>query len=72
MQDPKDVYNDRYAEAIEDGCSEARAHKIAEEERVDAEAALIDDAMNRLREDPELHAEIEAKVAKLDMGGRVS
>ena len=50
MLDPKEVYNDCYGDAIEDGFTEDDAHMIAEEARIDASAALIDDAMNRLKE----------------------
>ena len=50
MRDPKDAYNEAYADAIEDGYSPAVAHDMAEETRIDAESSLLDDAMNRLKE----------------------
>ena len=52
MIDPKDVYNEAFADAIEDGHNGLVAHDIAEKARNGAEDTLIDDAMNRLKELP--------------------
>ena len=71
MKDPKEVSQEAYDGAIEDGASVPEAEVKAEEARVAFESSLIDDAMGRLDEDPKLKTQIEARVAKLDMGGRV-
>ena len=71
MKDPKEVSQEAYDEAIEDGASVPEAEMKAEEARVDFESSLIDHAVDLLKEDPKLQAEVEARVAKLDMGGRV-
>ena len=71
MKDPKEVSQEAYDEAIEDGASVPEAEVKAEEARVDFESSLIDHAMDVLKEDPKLQAEVEARVAKLDIGGRV-
>ena len=50
MRDPKDAYNEAYSDALDDGFTEGEAHLIAEEARIDAASALIDDAMDMLKE----------------------
>ncbi len=51
-RDWKEVYQEAHDQAIEDGLSVSEAEQKAEEARVDFESSLIDDAMNRLKEDP--------------------
>ncbi len=69
--DQKEVYQEAYDEAIEDGLSTSAAEAVAEEARVDFISSLTDNAMDRLKEDPKLQAEVEERVKSLDMGGGV-
>ena len=49
-RDPKDVYNETFAVAKEDGRTDEQAHALADEARIDMESGLIDEARNRAKE----------------------
>ncbi len=67
MKDPKEVWQEAYDDAIEDGLGEKVAALAADDAVTDYSASLIDDAMNRLKEDPVLETEIRERVKHLDM-----
>ena len=67
MRELKEVWQEAYDEAIEDGLSEKLAANVADDAVTDHSASLIDNAMNRLKEDPKLETEIRERVKHLDM-----
>ena len=50
MKDSKEMYNDAYSEAREDGHDQEVAHTKAEEARIESVVKAIDDAMDQLKE----------------------
>ncbi|KKM58617.1 hypothetical protein LCGC14_1549010 [marine sediment metagenome] len=67
MKDPKEVWQEAYDDAVEDGLGEKVAALAADDAVTDHSASLIDDAMEQLKANPKLEAEIEERVKHLDM-----